>query len=106
MMRVTWCTLGQAMTERPSAPYDGTRFHIPNDTEHGSFGAFLRWRASRRPGPWQRVQAAPGPPPPARVDRGSRVTFVNHATVLIQMDGLNLLTDPIWSEHAVGSATP
>jgi L-ascorbate metabolism protein UlaG (beta-lactamase superfamily) len=28
-----------------------------------------------------------------------RVTFVNHATVLIQMDGLNLLTDPIWSER-------
>jgi L-ascorbate metabolism protein UlaG (beta-lactamase superfamily) len=29
-----------------------------------------------------------------------RVTFINHATVLIQMDGLNILTDPIWSERA------
>ncbi len=29
-----------------------------------------------------------------------RVTFVNHATVLIQQDGVNVLTDPIWSERA------
>lgn len=28
-----------------------------------------------------------------------RVTFVNHATVLIQMDGLNILTDPVFSER-------
>lgn len=37
-------------------------------------------------------------PPPARVGLGGlRVTFINHATTLIQMDGLNILTDPIWS---------
>jgi L-ascorbate metabolism protein UlaG (beta-lactamase superfamily) len=28
-----------------------------------------------------------------------RVTFVNHSTVLVQMDGVNVLTDPIWSER-------
>jgi L-ascorbate metabolism protein UlaG (beta-lactamase superfamily) len=28
-----------------------------------------------------------------------RVTFVNHATVLIQMDSLNILTDPVWSKR-------
>jgi L-ascorbate metabolism protein UlaG (beta-lactamase superfamily) len=28
-----------------------------------------------------------------------RVTFVNHATTLVQMDGLNILTDPIWSDR-------
>ena len=26
-----------------------------------------------------------------------RVTMVNHATVLLQMDSLNILTDPVWS---------
>ena len=33
---------------------------------------------------------------------GSRptVTWVGHATLLIQLDGVNILTDPIWSEHA------
>jgi L-ascorbate metabolism protein UlaG (beta-lactamase superfamily) len=29
----------------------------------------------------------------------ARVTFVNHATVLIQWAGLNILTDPVWSER-------
>jgi L-ascorbate metabolism protein UlaG (beta-lactamase superfamily) len=29
-----------------------------------------------------------------------RVTFVNHATALLQMDGVNVLTDPIWSERS------
>jgi L-ascorbate metabolism protein UlaG (beta-lactamase superfamily) len=28
-----------------------------------------------------------------------RVTFIDHATLLIQMDDLNILTDPIWSER-------
>jgi L-ascorbate metabolism protein UlaG (beta-lactamase superfamily) len=28
-----------------------------------------------------------------------RVTFVNHATALIQAEGLNVLTDPIWSDR-------
>jgi L-ascorbate metabolism protein UlaG (beta-lactamase superfamily) len=29
-----------------------------------------------------------------------RVTYINHATILIQMDGINILTDPIWSQRA------
>ncbi len=29
-----------------------------------------------------------------------QVTFVGHATVLLQTQGLNILTDPIWSERA------
>jgi L-ascorbate metabolism protein UlaG (beta-lactamase superfamily) len=34
------------------------------------------------------------------MERGQmRVTFVNHSTVLVQMDGINVLTDPIWSER-------
>jgi len=28
------------------------------------------------------------------------VTWIGHATVLVQMDGLNIVTDPIWSERA------
>lgn len=28
------------------------------------------------------------------------LTFVNHATFLIQLEGLNILTDPIWSKRA------
>lgn len=35
-----------------------------------------------------------------RVAQGPIVTFINHATFLIQVNGLNILTDPIWSKRA------
>jgi len=39
--------------------------------------------------------------PPARVPTDTlRVTYIGHATVLLQTQGLNILTDPIWSERA------
>lgn len=31
---------------------------------------------------------------------GLRVTWLGHATVLVEMDGLNILTDPIFSQRA------
>ena len=39
--------------------------------------------------------------PPARVEgKAMRASWVGHATVLIQTAGLNILTDPIWSDYA------
>lgn len=75
------------------------RNQIP--TEHEGFGGVLRWMATRRPGAWRKwTEVPPAAPPPFRVGRGEmRVTFVNHSTVLVQMDGVNVLTDPIWSER-------
>jgi L-ascorbate metabolism protein UlaG (beta-lactamase superfamily) len=91
--------------------FDGKKFHnqVPM-TRMGSFGRFLQWRMNREVTPWEPVlDAESGPPPPRRVGEGElRVTFINHATTLVQLDGLNLLTDPIWSERAspVGFAGP
>jgi len=50
---------------------------------------------------WPEVKdMQPGPRPATRVPKGMlRVTPVGHATFLIQMDGLNILTDPIWSDR-------
>ena len=39
--------------------------------------------------------------PPPRVDGGKvRLSFVGHASWLIQTAGLNILVDPVWSERA------
>lgn len=62
---------------------------------------FWKWIFTRSPGPWRKENHnKPYPLPPERVTQGALFTFVNHATFLIQVDGLNLLTDPIWSERA------
>jgi L-ascorbate metabolism protein UlaG (beta-lactamase superfamily) len=82
--------------------FDGEHFYNPGrQIMHGS-GGLLQWLANREPGPWRKwVTAPPGPPPPVRIsDGGLRVTFIGHSTVLIQMDGVNFLTDPIWSMRA------
>jgi L-ascorbate metabolism protein UlaG (beta-lactamase superfamily) len=83
--------------------FDGRRFFTPGAPRlDARFRKLVRFLATRTPERWPRFRSAPyGPRPPARVPEGAlRVTFVNHATVLIQLDGINILTDPIWSERA------
>lgn len=103
----TGCLLSAPGYEGPRTGYfDGKRFRNEVPEEHG-FGAFLKWVTDRDRGPWpgEKVAVAPAPAPPARVRGGDlRVTFVNHSTVLVQVDGLNLLTDPVWSDR-VGPAS-
>ena len=81
--------------------FDGWRFHQPEPLTIGFTDWLKRVLGGSHRGAWREyTDTAPGPPPPSRVDGGNlRVTFVNHATVLVQMDGLNILTDPIWSNR-------
>lgn len=56
--------------------------------------------ATRKSKPWSKAKPlSAAPKPPIEVTKGIQVTFVNHATVLLQADGINFLTDPIWSER-------
>lgn len=79
--------------------FDGERFHNYHEGWQSEL-AFLKWRMTREPGLWRKLAAPYGPAPPERVDGGGlRMTFVNHSTALLQIDGINILTDPIWSER-------
>jgi L-ascorbate metabolism protein UlaG (beta-lactamase superfamily) len=80
--------------------FDGRQFRNFAPTPMHGLGDFVRWRRTSAPGPWPEwIDSQPAAPPERRV-AGLRVTHVNHSTVLIQMDGVNLLTDPVWSERA------
>lgn len=81
--------------------FNGRTFSNLHHRTPRGFSDFLRWRFSREQGPWGPAVDGPvGERPPERVGRDEvRVTFVNHATVLVQAGGLNLLTDPIWSDR-------
>jgi L-ascorbate metabolism protein UlaG (beta-lactamase superfamily) len=80
--------------------FDGK--HFTNHPQQPTKGEFLKWRRGKNRGYWPDwVTQAAGPKPPAQVQCDDmRVTFVNHNTMLLQTAGLNILTDPIWSERA------
>ncbi len=91
-----------------SEHFNGERFYTPNAPKQlGGFGTLdglanlLKWQSSRQRGPWKPYHDEPfGPPPPRDAAPGAmRVTFINHATTLIQLDGVNVLTDPIYSKR-------
>jgi L-ascorbate metabolism protein UlaG (beta-lactamase superfamily) len=86
----------------PTDHFDGTTFHSAEPV-HTSFGQWLKRVFTKHQRPWRDfTDTPPGPPPPARVTGGAmRVTFVNHATVLLQMDGVNVLTDPTWAKRSI-----
>jgi L-ascorbate metabolism protein UlaG (beta-lactamase superfamily) len=82
--------------------FDGTRFFIPGREIGKGLLDVIRWRLEAQTAAWpESVPLAAAARPAARVQgRELVVTFVGHATVLIQTAGLNILTDPTWAERA------
>ena len=86
----------------PSDHFDGVRFFEPNWMPQRGRLDFLRWQLTRKQAEWP--EQAPSPyadRPPRRVDgRSLRISFVGHASILLQVAGVNILLDPVWSERA------
>jgi L-ascorbate metabolism protein UlaG (beta-lactamase superfamily) len=84
--------------------FNGKVFFDPNNTNQVRCltSAMLRWKLSSRQRPWpKKLKNQLMDIPPARVEGEEiRISFVGHATMLIQAAGLNILTDPLWSERA------
>lgn len=82
--------------------FDGLRFVDPHGVPPKSLPDLLRWWTSNGRAEWPAWHPSPYVDrPPARVDsRDLRLSFVGHASLLIQVAGLNILIDPVWSERA------
>ena len=87
-----------------TAHFDGRRFLNPDGDDELSPGRgtrpgnfMVRYLTDSRP-PWPAHVVVTPSKPAARVD-GQRMvaTWVGHASVLVQTQGLNILTDPVWS---------
>lgn len=95
--------MGKPMnSSRPRSDHcDGECFFNPSGNNPRGFRDLLKWQFSRTVAPWPKwVENTARPALPT--DLGPHecaVTFVGHATFLIQFAGLNLLTDPIWSDR-------
>ena len=82
--------------------FDGVRFTDPNGMPPKTFADQWRWYRENNKSAWPaRIENEFSDTPPARVNGNAwRIVHVGHATNLIQTAGLNILTDPVWSERA------
>ncbi len=96
--------------------FDGKQFFNPSGQNSKGFSDLLKWQTSKKEKtPWSAVQNFEfGEKPTAQIASKMtkedpsvqnafstnlsdlRVTFVGHSTVLLQFDGWNVLTDPVW----------
>jgi L-ascorbate metabolism protein UlaG (beta-lactamase superfamily) len=95
---------GRAKPASHAAPilnhFDGSRFFNPHAPEGKTLQDVRRWRHTRRKEPWPERIDDPIFPPLGRaaLDRIS-ATFIGHSTFLLQIGGVCVLTDPIWSKR-------
>jgi L-ascorbate metabolism protein UlaG (beta-lactamase superfamily) len=99
-----WIYRTKAYSGPLSDHFDGMRFLDPDGSPPKSLAEVLRWQF----GPGRQRQAwpdwAPSPhadiPPPVVNGNRARLSYVGHASWLIQTAGLNILVDPVWSMRA------
>lgn len=80
--------------------FNGKTFENIGDVKAKGGKDLLKWMMNRERQSWTlEGNASFGPKAQEKVTSGVHITFVNHSTFLIQTNGLNILTDPIWSER-------
>ncbi len=81
--------------------FDGVRFFNRGGVRAKGLSDVLKWIVHREQGRWDKDDDSEkyGKRPLGHFRDGIRITFVNHSTFLIQVDGFNILTDPVWSRR-------
>lgn len=98
-------TLGACSTEPPilSPHYKNGRFENldPAARSDKSFFDVLKWRMTEPRAEWPEFVDDNHKPDVATRVEGSelRLTMINHATVLVQTGGVNIITDPVFSDR-------
>lgn len=88
---------------KKSDHFDGEEFFNPKSPfTKKSYWQILKWWLDGKKKKWPKwVEISQQQVKEKRVKKNVlTITFVNHSTFLIQMDGVNILTDPIWSQRA------
>jgi L-ascorbate metabolism protein UlaG (beta-lactamase superfamily) len=95
-------SLAQAETKYPlSDHYDGKVFFNPDEHHMHTLWDILKWKLTADTAEWpQTVANNDYPLPMVSAEQRSVVTFINHATFLIQLKDLNILTDPLFAKRA------
>jgi L-ascorbate metabolism protein UlaG (beta-lactamase superfamily) len=78
--------------------FDGRRFFNPYSPTGKNHRQIRQWQRRRRRENWpERIEDAPLSPPQRVAHDRLAATFIGHSTFLLQVGGVCVLTDPIWS---------
>lgn len=82
--------------------FDGTHFFNPGRRWGKSRADLVKWWREGGREAWPKLHPSPfQDKPPATVNGDAiRLSYVGHASFLLQVAGLNILIDPVWSERA------
>lgn len=92
-------SLGANIELRPSDHYDGSIFHNNPKTPRKSFFDYVQWRFTSNPSPQISLSFKGFYKPESNVSDNITISFIGHSSFLLQARGINVLTDPIWSER-------
>ena len=86
----------------PSDHFNGTVFFNPGGGKPKSFRHLAKLQLAENWARWPAALESPfaDKPPAEHGDATTRITFVGHASWLVQTAGLNILVDPVWSDRA------
>lgn len=104
---IDWSVSSSVYKGNLSDHFDGKDFFTPNKPindnlpKHGIWSIFVKILVNRSERKWEYRKNRFRTIPAKRIE-GDRIfiTYINHSTVLIQIKGLNIITDPIWSKRA------
>ncbi len=103
-LQFLWSTMAHSYSGPISDHFNGTHFFDPDGSPPKALSELLRWQlgGNRTRAKWP--DWAPSPysdRPPQRVEGSrARLSYIGHASWLLQSGGLNILIDPVWSERA------
>lgn len=92
----------QREKENIVAPFDGLKFNNLEPFKDKSFWTLLKWRLNAEGDvKWpEEVKSKVYKPKVKRTKDSTHIYVINHATVLIQINGVNILTDPTYADRA------
>jgi L-ascorbate metabolism protein UlaG (beta-lactamase superfamily) len=99
-----WLPRMKTYSGPPSDHFDGLHFVDSDGSPPKSIAQLLRWQlgTARQRAAWPVWVPSPfaDTPPSTVTGEKVRLSFVGHASWLIQTSGLNILVDPVWSMRA------
>ncbi|RNC84008.1 MAG: twin-arginine translocation pathway signal [Balneola sp.] len=100
---IGWWTSAPGYSGPKTDHFNGSKFLNGEGYEAQKFGDIIKWATTRTPGEWTEIgedEAGYGSKPIANVSDSIQViTFINHSTFLVQTDGLNIITDPVYGKR-------